>query len=450
MNIKRIISVVQGPSGGKGESGIYSSKYCSGVIKTNSDSKLKKLSLVSRAQQVRAITPRLVKSMSGGFLALTREYLWRLHMDSVGDFTEGDDRINLSDLFRNHEDATEADEIFNNENLTGSIKNIGDDVLLAFYVSDNSRSILKPGFLFHYKLDDLLHYKELNEEVVPKDLESVLEESKEIDSKNGSKEKSISRVWKPVVGENSRSLVPGLLPTGEIIGAEKGFFYLVCNNVLKKVSLNEWDIENFISLKDIGSRILSADYQDGFTVCTDNRQGYVIYHESASHEKMFLSREKKRNQHPVINNRDRQYLPSNAMSTKIVPYLSERKEKVNYLLFGTNNGTMLLYQLDLDRGSRPYVEYLKTISFLSSGKAMETNKDSFIREIDYDLGWVMFTLRNFRVRISMKQLLDCEENLMISPKQENGKNYAENFLAFYECEQVCKFPHRIRSSELTK
>lgn len=375
------------------------------------------------------LTPRLVACNQGNIYVMTDRDLWEFPGEAAAESYEEKKTLTLNqplkslteiiaDAEKRTQSRKEAQESLDpstiiGKNTCGSIAFLGEEMLLAVYAADKMKedeNQVVGGCLLH----------------------------------------SSTGKWEDL------TRISGYAPTGEItINEESRTILLPSKGELLelKIAKGKGDVS---SIKNLTGNILSAAHKGRITVCTDNLDGYLIGHGERSDqwEKYEPVDKPKHNQFE-----DRKYLPSCAASVAIL----EPRGDPARILFGCDNGKLLVYKVTGKNQDQFGLSYEKTISFMSPRTAIRSaDKDDYIRNIKVEPGndYVSFTLRNLYMRMSAynlillspeKRITEEEEKVLTEPTKTTGAQscergeYLQKLKDTYALEQICATPHRITS-----
>lgn len=369
-------------------------------------------------------SPRAIKCVKDKLHVFVRDTL--LSADAAYDESVGGDegiitKIKLADCLENFS-AVDIDRIVGEgDNTRGSMQVLYDrqenvkDFYFGFYSADRIKWEVKPGRLFHSSSGDISKLQLVDGSELTGDL---IETDGSISATNGTK------LTKIVSGT--------YLDMGDQIYGEER----------KKV------------------KIIAASSCDGLTICTDNLEGYFVDDRGHSYYQM-------QNVGKVVSG-ERRWRPlvSAATSVKAV-----KKDGDYYALFGADEGRLLLYDIKRRRGRPAELVFNKLVNFLSLESICHDKKksrDDYIRHLDYDAGWISFTLRNLYMVVDFKNLLSIDPRVRIDFSEEQPpftvdergraqvdpatkklipnaeyEKYLKTIKNRYGMEQICAAPHRI-------
>ncbi len=217
---------------------------------------------------------------------------------------------------------------------------------------------------------------------------------------------------------NDAQVVSKCSPTGNILALEQKILVPSGRRLVTFVKENSKYVERG-HLEDMKGRVLSFASRDGYTVCTDDRWGYVLDYNGVTQR--FCPPDK----FNYFSDTEQVYLPAtNATSSLLVSH-----ENKMYALFGMGDGKVGVYEISVQKKT-PSVRFCNVVSFLTEQSSLrEANKDNNIYSLQEQSGSVSFTLRDhyFRVRIDTLLRYDSSKNIV-----QNGKGkFPSDFCTHY-------------------
>lgn len=197
---------------------------------------------------------------------------------------------------------------------------------------------------------------------------------------------------------------------------------------------------------EMRGNVLSFATLGGYTVITDTQESFLVDYKGRSRTIVagglddFLIKEVPERKEFAVG------LPSEATSTAVFVERGNGKERQDhyYVLFGVDDGKLLLYSLDVDETGSPEVQYKKTMRFLSYKSTIyEAEKENHILNLCVDnKGYVHFTLRNLYFRFSIARILNFVQPKQPVPYEQDG-HYVEDLYSYFSPLAVYQVPHRI-------
>lgn len=396
MNIEYIIMGMEFKDGGG--KGIYSFQWTEVDAKEIPQSYVQKESpdyLVETESN--ALTPRHVKCFDDKICVITRMDLQRLSM-SKGIIKEYS-RRELSDLFTDEAVKEEFKRDFQgNELLKASMsKTDNGDCFLALYLPrtlKKDKPDRKDGFLLYSQsgnLDDFYLVQKCN-------------------------------------------------PTGQIVAKNNSVLVSSGRRVIQFVKEKGVYVERE-HFDDLKGNVISIAHQDGFTVCTDDRWGYILDYQGNTQRFCPVDKFNFLKDDP-----EQLYLPATKATSSL--FVSYRDNM--YLLFGLGDGKLLIHTVSLDE-RKPKVQFCNLVNFLTENASInEANKDNNIYSLQEQSGFVSFVLRNHYLRLGINNLLNCAQNGNDSESKKFPASFKEHYLSkLLEFNGVAYgVPHRITSWDL--
>ncbi len=163
-------------------------------------------------------------------------------------------------------------------------------------------------------------------------------------------------------------------------------------------------------------KILSVSTADGITVCTDDRDGYLVIDERNSNLEERYYGADDASDFLLDENRE-EYLPSEATSSLVTSIDSKL-----YVLMGLNDGLLDVFEVGSENNS-PKLFRKNRLQFISDWKAVEESyKDNHIYGLKEHNGFLQFTLRNLHFRMHCRSVLSPQKSI-ITPEEEKKDDY---------------------------
>jgi hypothetical protein len=200
--------------------------------------------------------------------------------------------------------------------------------------------------------------------------------------------------------------------------------WVPCFNRLETILLNTLNRGRSFPSKEgqqLKGKILSVSTANGVTVCTDDKDGYMIIDErnGSMKEKCYGVDD---TSDFLLDEKREEYLPSEATSSLVTSIDGKM-----YVLMGLNDGLLDVYEVD-QANNYPKLSRKNRIQFISDWKAVEESyKDNHIYGLKEHNGFLQFTLRNLYFRMRCASVVVPQQSIITSEEEKK-----EDYLSILE------------------